>query len=204
MSLLFSLPFVHCSLCAHIFSLAQNSRTAEEHEEAQARTTSIYPNKKKILKKKKSWVRCSKSLFRKSEKSVQYINTCVWTYVVLSRTGNGKCGRERKAVVLYILSGPKGFQQLQQREREREREKKKGIYYSILSYSRLLVSFGFLFRFTSLLVLLLFFLFSLPAEKVRWRLKLKLRLKLKFFFYWNSNWNFKFKSQLQNWRIFIS
>ncbi len=53
-------------------------------------------------------------------------------------------------------------------EREREKEKKKkGIYYSILSYSRLLVSFGFLFRFTSLLVLLLFFLFSLPAEKVR-------------------------------------
>lgn len=53
MSLLFFLPFVHCSLCAHILSLAQNSRTAEEHEEAQARTTSIYPKKKKNSKKKK-------------------------------------------------------------------------------------------------------------------------------------------------------
>lgn len=70
-----------------------------------------------------------------------------------------------------LVVGLKGFRQLQQREREIEREKekkKKGIYYSILSYSRLLVSFGFLFRFTPLLVLLLlFFLFSFPAEKVR-------------------------------------
>lgn len=82
----------------------------------------------------------------------------------------GNVGEREKPLLLYILSGPKGFQQLQQREREieREREKKKGIYYSILSYSRLLVSFGFLFRFTPLLVLLLlFFLFSFPAEKVR-------------------------------------